>query len=559
MASANGRVEGVLVRGMRMEDILANKTITSNVVAGDLKSIVPGTNRIAIGSRLAEALGVFPGSEISLISPEGRSTVVGTVPRIVSYTVGAVFEVGINDYDKIFVLMPMQDAQTLLLMGDQVGMVEIQTTNPDKVRDILAPLQPQLQGKGIVVDWQQMNSALFEALEIERVAMFVVLSLIYSRLALGGLAQASAVVGFSIVISMLFLYATGCYRRDALLNRTAALSRIPTALAISSLVLFLYLHYLFPVLFPSARVFLSISRCVTIILVGTGISLGAAIISRNVVRILLHNDVFRRRILVVGTGQRARHIEDLSRAHGSLQEIHFVSEDVLTQSGAAGAADGKAAIPSIGELADRLDADEIVVAVDDRNRVALDSLLPCKARGVPVTEFNSFVERQTGRIELGVTTGAGARLGVHRQQLPNRLGAAYVRLHRGNTRRRRRGRFTQDAVHDPRAAQHRRRRGAVGRHFQNRALRQQASQRAPLRHRDPPHRRSVNRLEFIVPCQSFIDVKEVGIHQIADRKVVAHHGSEEGQRLAFHRIDQVLVQLVFGIQALIRIVPAEMA
>ena len=58
------------------------------------------------------------------------------------------------------------------------------------------------------------------------------------------------------------------------------------------------------------------------------------------------------------------------------------------------------AVPSIDHLADRLDADEIVVAVDDRNRVALDSLLTCKARGVPVTEFNSFVERQTGRVEL---------------------------------------------------------------------------------------------------------------------------------------------------------------
>ncbi|HEX4634931.1 MAG TPA: TIGR03013 family XrtA/PEP-CTERM system glycosyltransferase [Rhizomicrobium sp.] len=229
-------------------------------------------------------------------------------------------------------------------------------------------------------------------------AQFVVLSLIYSRLALGGLVEASAVVGFSIVISMVFLYATGCYRRDALLNRTAALSRIPTALAISGVVLFLYLHYLFPMLFPSARVFLSVSRCVTIILVGTGISLGAAIVSRNVVRVLLHNDIFRRRILVVGTGQRARHIEDLSRAHGSLQEIHFVSEDVLTHSSPAAA--GDAMVPSIGELADRLDADEIIVAVDDRNRVALDSLLTCKARGVPVTEFNSFVERQTGRVEL---------------------------------------------------------------------------------------------------------------------------------------------------------------
>src|SRR4051812_28938600 len=142
MASANGRVEGVLVRGMRMPDILSNKTITSNVVAGDLKSIVPGSGRVAIGSRLAEALGAYPGSQISLISPEGRSTVVGTVPRIVTYTVGAIFEVGIYDYDKAFVVMPMAQAQELLMLGDQVGMVEIQTSDPDKVQEILAPLQP---------------------------------------------------------------------------------------------------------------------------------------------------------------------------------------------------------------------------------------------------------------------------------------------------------------------------------------------------------------------------------------------------------------------------------
>ena len=211
MASANGRVEGVLVRGMRMEDILANKTITSNVVAGDLKSIVPGTNRSAIGSRLAEALGVFPGSEISLISPEGRSTVVGTVPRIVSYTVGAVFEVGINDYDKIFVLMPMQEAQELLMLGDQVGMVEIQTNNPDKIEQIIAPIQKSVRGHGLVVDWRQMNSALFQALEVERVAMFVVLSLIV------------LVAVFNILSSLIML--VRAKTRDIAILRTMGASR----------------------------------------------------------------------------------------------------------------------------------------------------------------------------------------------------------------------------------------------------------------------------------------------------------------------------------------------
>jgi lipoprotein-releasing system permease protein len=211
MASANGRVEGVLVRGLRLEDIRGNKVITSNVLSGNIGSITPGSGRVAIGSRLAETLGAYAGSQISLISPEGRSTAVGTIPRIVSYEVGAIFEVGVYDYDKAFVVMPMQDAQTLLMLGDQVGMVEIQTSNPDKARQILAPLAPAVQGKGIIVDWQQMNSALFEALEIERVAMFVVLSLIV------------LVAVFNILSSLIML--VRAKTRDIAILRTMGASR----------------------------------------------------------------------------------------------------------------------------------------------------------------------------------------------------------------------------------------------------------------------------------------------------------------------------------------------
>ncbi|MES2138050.1 MAG: lipoprotein-releasing ABC transporter permease subunit [Pseudomonadota bacterium] len=211
MATANGRFEGVLVRGMRVEDIRANKTITSNVLAGDIKSIAPGSNRVAIGSRLADTLGAFPGSQITLWNPEGRSTVVGTVPREVTYTVGAVFEIGVEDYDKIFVVMPMQDAQQLLLMGDQVGMIEIQTSNPDQVQQILSPLQRLVQGKGVISDWRQMNSALFQALEIERVAMFVVLSLIV------------LVAVFNILSSLIML--VRAKTRDIAILRTMGASR----------------------------------------------------------------------------------------------------------------------------------------------------------------------------------------------------------------------------------------------------------------------------------------------------------------------------------------------
>jgi lipoprotein-releasing system permease protein len=178
MATANGRFEGVLVRGMRQQDIRSNKTIMGGVVAGDMKSVTPGSGNVAIGSRLADTLGAYPGSQITLWNPEGRSTVMGTVPREVTYTVGAVFEIGVYDYDKAFVLLPMQDAQQLLLMGDQVGMIEIQTSDPDRVEEILQPLRKILVGKAGIIDWRQMNSALFQALEVERVAMFVVLSLI---------------------------------------------------------------------------------------------------------------------------------------------------------------------------------------------------------------------------------------------------------------------------------------------------------------------------------------------------------------------------------------------
>jgi lipoprotein-releasing system permease protein len=211
MATANGRFEGVLVRGMRIEDIRGNKTITSNVKGGDIRSVQPGSNRVAIGSRLAATLGAYPGSQITLWNPEGRSTVVGTVPREVTYTVGAIFEIGVYDYDKAFVIMPMHDAQDLLLMGDQVGMIEVETTNPDRVQEILAPLQPVVQGKGVITDWRQMNSALFQALEIERIAMFVVLSLII------------LVAAFNIASSLIML--VRAKTRDIAILRTMGASR----------------------------------------------------------------------------------------------------------------------------------------------------------------------------------------------------------------------------------------------------------------------------------------------------------------------------------------------
>jgi lipoprotein-releasing system permease protein len=178
MATHEGRVEAILLRGMQLEDIRANPLIRDNIVAGSLNALRPDGNSVAIGSRLAELLGLTVGSSITIISPQGRTTPFGTVPRIVDYQVGAIFEVGLYDYDKAYVVMPMAEAQNYLMMGDAVGMIEVNTLDADRVQEILAPLAGALGNRAAITDWRSLNSALFQALQVERVVMFVVLSII---------------------------------------------------------------------------------------------------------------------------------------------------------------------------------------------------------------------------------------------------------------------------------------------------------------------------------------------------------------------------------------------
>lgn len=211
MTSYNGRVEAVQLRGMRTADIRGNRTINGKVVMGSLSSIVPGSGRIAIGSGLADALGAAVGTQISLISPQGQTTPFGTVPRIVEYTIGAIFTVGVYDYDKAYVIMPMEDAQTLLLLGDSVGMVEVQTVDADRVGPILAPLAAKVGRGAVVQDWRVMNAQLFEALAVERVVMFCVLSFII------------LVAAFNIASSLIML--VRAKTRDIAILRTMGASR----------------------------------------------------------------------------------------------------------------------------------------------------------------------------------------------------------------------------------------------------------------------------------------------------------------------------------------------
>ncbi|MGZ5826714.1 MAG: lipoprotein-releasing ABC transporter permease subunit [Croceibacterium sp.] len=175
LATFNGRAEAVVLRGNTAEDIAR---IKPEVKQGDLSTLKPDLNNVAIGSRLAENLGIGIGDTLTIINPQGRPTPFGTVPREVGYTVTAIFEIGVYDYDKAFVVMPIPNAQTLLLIGDSVQMIEVKTTNPDTVRETLKPLAHKLEGQAEIHDWKSINASLFDALQVERVAMFFVLSII---------------------------------------------------------------------------------------------------------------------------------------------------------------------------------------------------------------------------------------------------------------------------------------------------------------------------------------------------------------------------------------------
>jgi lipoprotein-releasing system permease protein len=208
LTSFNGVVEAVFVRGQPDEDILA---LSEKVVMGDIGSLQDGSGRVAIGMRLAQNIGARVGDTITIINPQGRTTPFGTSIRQVGYEVGAIFELGIYTYDEKFIVMPIKDAQTLLLMGDSVAQIEVTVDDPDRVGQILESVTAQLTGRAAVSDWKTMNSALFEALQVERVAMFFALSFMV------------LVAAFNILSSLVML--VRAKTRDIAIMRTMGATR----------------------------------------------------------------------------------------------------------------------------------------------------------------------------------------------------------------------------------------------------------------------------------------------------------------------------------------------
>ncbi|MEM6475931.1 MAG: lipoprotein-releasing ABC transporter permease subunit [Pseudomonadota bacterium] len=208
LASFRGRTVAIFVRGNTQEDI---GELQDKLVMGDLNRIQPGERRVAIGAQLATNIGARVGDTITIINPQGRSTPFGTSIRQVAYEVSAIFQIGLYDFDESFVIMPMEDAQTLLLLGDTVGLIEVKVNDPDNVGEILAPIEQSLVGRAQIADWKKINATLFEALEVERVAMAFVLSFMV------------LVASFNILSSLVML--VRAKTRDIAIMRTMGASR----------------------------------------------------------------------------------------------------------------------------------------------------------------------------------------------------------------------------------------------------------------------------------------------------------------------------------------------
>ena len=175
LASSPFGAAGVLVRGVRVDDL--NSLASVAIRQGSLEGFDTGEG-VAVGRRLADLLSLHAGDSISLLAPRGAVTPAGIMPRQKSYRVAAVFEIGMSDIDTKFMFMPIAQAQAFFNHNSDVTAIEVFTANADRVDTFREAVTEAADRPVYLVDWRQSNSTLFNALQVERNVMFMILSLI---------------------------------------------------------------------------------------------------------------------------------------------------------------------------------------------------------------------------------------------------------------------------------------------------------------------------------------------------------------------------------------------
>jgi lipoprotein-releasing system permease protein len=177
LASSPFNASGVVVRGMLGADLTKLSQIAENIKQGTLDGFDTGQG-LAIGRRLAEQLSVRAGDNITLVSPRGAVTPMGTTPRIKAYKIAAVFEIGMSEYDSAFVFMPLTEAQAYFNRAGDVTAIEIYTNDPDYIDRFRQSVTDAAARPIYMIDWRQRNATFFNALQVERNVMFLILTLI---------------------------------------------------------------------------------------------------------------------------------------------------------------------------------------------------------------------------------------------------------------------------------------------------------------------------------------------------------------------------------------------
>ncbi|MBV8799306.1 MAG: lipoprotein-releasing ABC transporter permease subunit [Alphaproteobacteria bacterium] len=177
MASANGLNGGVLVRGLRQRDLQKLSAVSSSLSEGALAHF-QGGSAVIVGQRLAEKMRLLPGMPVTLIAPRGNVTPFGVTPRVKSYIVAGTFKVGMSEYDQTFVFMPLEEAQLYFNMGDSVNGLQVMVSDPDRANAIANAIAEAAGPAYRILTWQDMQSSLFGALQVERNVMALILALI---------------------------------------------------------------------------------------------------------------------------------------------------------------------------------------------------------------------------------------------------------------------------------------------------------------------------------------------------------------------------------------------
>jgi lipoprotein-releasing system permease protein len=192
LASGGGASPGVMVRGIRAND-LKGLTAVSNSLSPGALALFKGGDNVIIGARLAAKLDVGPGGSITLIAPRGNVTPFGVTPRIKTYTVAGTFDIGMSEYDGTFVFMPLDEAQLYFNMGNTVSSLEVMVADPDLAKPMLRPISDAVGPGARVLSWQAISASLFQALEVEANVMFLILAII------------TLVAAFNIVSTLIML------------------------------------------------------------------------------------------------------------------------------------------------------------------------------------------------------------------------------------------------------------------------------------------------------------------------------------------------------------------